>query len=100
MCWTRNCFSCRILIGRTFMVLVSYLHVCLFIHHRQDEWYHQASSVPPGWPSKGCIELKGLTLRYRDDLEPVIHNLTLSVHGGEKVWRSIAASCGCSLLLW
>lgn len=52
---------------------------------KENEWYHQPSSVPPGWPSKGCIELKGLTLRYRDDLDPVIHNLTLSIHGGEKV---------------
>lgn len=78
------------------MFLVSYLDVCLFIHRHQNEWYHQPSSVPPGWPSKGRIELKGLTLRYRDDLEPVIHNLSLGVHGGEKVWRSIGASCGRS----
>lgn len=92
MCWTLDRFSSRILIGLVFVVPVPYLHACLFIHGHQNEWYHQPSSVPPGWPSKGGIELKGLTLRYRDDLDPVIQNLTLSVHGGEKVWRSIRAS--------
>lgn len=65
--------------------------MCLLVCRHQDEWYRQPSSVPPEWPSKGIIELKGLTLRYRDDLEPVIHNLSLSVQGGEKVWWSITA---------
>lgn len=69
--------------------------MCLLIHHHQDEWYHKPSSVPAGWPSKGCVELKGLTLRYRDDLEPVIHNLSISIYGGEKVWRSISPSDHC-----
>lgn len=64
-------------------------HTTLIMSGRlQDEWYRQPSTVAPEWPSKGVIELKGLTLRYRDDLEPVIHNLSLSVQGAEKVKRS------------
>lgn len=73
------------------MFVVSCVDVYLLVCRHQDEWYRQPSSVAPEWPSKGVIELKGLTLRYREDLEPVIHNLSLSVQGGEKVWRSLTA---------
>lgn len=37
------------------------------------------------WPSQGAIQFMNYTTRYRPDLEPVLRNLTFSVHPGERV---------------
>ncbi|XP_011615233.2 multidrug resistance-associated protein 1 [Takifugu rubripes] len=52
---------------------------------KEAEWNHKPSYLPPGWPNKGCIDIRGFSLRYRDDLELAIRNITISVNGGEKV---------------
>ncbi|CAM9523069.1 unnamed protein product, partial [Ectocarpus sp. 13 AM-2016] len=38
-----------------------------------------------GWPSKGNIEVRDMSLRYREDLPPVLKGLTLSIKGGSRV---------------
>jgi ATP-binding cassette, subfamily C (CFTR/MRP), member 1 len=40
---------------------------------------------PVDWPSRGAIEFKGISLRYRPDLPLVLNNVSLSIKGGEKV---------------
>lgn len=40
---------------------------------------------PQEWPHKGSVEISDLTLRYREGLDTVLNNLTLSIQGGEKV---------------
>lgn len=52
---------------------------------KEAEWKHEPSSVPPGWPTDGCIDIKGLGLRYRHDLDLAIRNITISINRGEKV---------------
>ncbi|KAM3597276.1 uncharacterized protein V6R79_002334 [Siganus canaliculatus] len=52
---------------------------------KEAEWKHEHSSLPPGWPTEGCIDIKGFSLRYRHDLEPAIRDITISIHAGEKV---------------
>lgn len=41
--------------------------------------------VPPEWPSRGKIEFRNVTLRYREDLDPALKNLSFVINGGEKM---------------
>jgi ATP-binding cassette subfamily C (CFTR/MRP) protein 1 len=40
---------------------------------------------PPTWPDRGAIDFQFLQLRYRPELPLVLDNVSLSIHGGEKV---------------
>ncbi|KJA26268.1 hypothetical protein HYPSUDRAFT_36540 [Hypholoma sublateritium FD-334 SS-4] len=40
---------------------------------------------PAEWPISGNIEFKDLTLRYRAGLPNVLHGITMSIRGGEKI---------------
>eukprot|EP00953_Heterococcus_sp_UTEX-ZZ885_P040389 20644-Heterococcus_DN1.PRE.1 len=40
---------------------------------------------PEHWPQYGAIEFKGVSLRYRSDLELVLKDVSLSIKGGEKI---------------
>ncbi|XP_067333226.1 multidrug resistance-associated protein 1 isoform X2 [Channa argus] len=52
---------------------------------KEAEWKGEPSSTPPGWPTAGCIELRGFSLRYRQDLDLAIRNISININGGEKV---------------
>ncbi|XP_070778984.1 multidrug resistance-associated protein 1 isoform X2 [Enoplosus armatus] len=52
---------------------------------KEAEWKHKSSSLPPGWPTDGCIDFRDFGLCYRHDLDPAIHNITINIKGGEKV---------------
>uniref|UniRef100_A0A8D2LRU5 Multidrug resistance-associated protein 1 n=1 Tax=Varanus komodoensis TaxID=61221 RepID=A0A8D2LRU5_VARKO len=39
----------------------------------------------PGWPHKGQVEFRDYGLRYRDDMDLVLRNISISIDGGEKV---------------
>ncbi|KAE8283707.1 Multidrug resistance-associated protein 1 [Larimichthys crocea] len=52
---------------------------------KEAEWKHEFSSLPSGWPTHGCIDIRGFSLRYRHDLDPAIRNITFNINGGEKV---------------
>ncbi|XP_041812547.1 multidrug resistance-associated protein 1 isoform X2 [Chelmon rostratus] len=52
---------------------------------KEAEWKLEPSSLPPGWPTDGCIDIRGFSLRYRHDLDPAIRNITININGGEKV---------------
>ncbi|CAK9265220.1 unnamed protein product [Sphagnum jensenii] len=40
---------------------------------------------PPGWPSAGAIEFKNVVMRYRPELPPVLHGLSVQISSMEKV---------------
>lgn len=40
---------------------------------------------PPEWPTKGNVEFHDYSVRYREGLDLVLKQLSLSVKGGEKV---------------
>ncbi|CAK9207810.1 unnamed protein product [Sphagnum jensenii] len=40
---------------------------------------------PPGWPSAGVIEFKNVVMRYRPELPPVLHGLSVEIRSMEKV---------------
>ncbi|XP_008836595.1 canalicular multispecific organic anion transporter 2 isoform X1 [Nannospalax galili] len=48
-------------------------------------WVVESKCPPEGWPMRGEVEFRNYSVRYRPGLELVLKNLTLHVHGGEKV---------------
>ncbi|XP_008569047.1 PREDICTED: canalicular multispecific organic anion transporter 2 [Galeopterus variegatus] len=48
-------------------------------------WVVQDSRPPKGWPTRGEVEFRNYSVRYRPGLELVLRDLSLHVHGGEKV---------------
>ncbi|XP_047562923.1 ATP-binding cassette sub-family C member 3 isoform X2 [Lutra lutra] len=48
-------------------------------------WLVEGSRPPAGWPSKGEVEFRNYSVRYRPGLELVLKNLSVRVRGGEKV---------------
>ncbi|KAM9744789.1 multidrug resistance-associated protein 1 isoform 1-T1 [Menidia menidia] len=52
---------------------------------KEAEWKSEASCVPAGWPTEGCIHFRGFGLRYRHNLDLAIRNVTMTIKGGEKV---------------
>lgn len=37
------------------------------------------------WPQQGAIEFKELSMRYRPGLPNVLHGISMSISGGEKI---------------
>ncbi|XP_029540812.1 ATP-binding cassette sub-family C member 3 isoform X2 [Oncorhynchus nerka] len=48
-------------------------------------WEVEDKKPSPDWPSQGNVEFSDYSVRYREGLELVLKNLTLSVKGGEKI---------------
>ncbi|KAL0197385.1 hypothetical protein M9458_005925, partial [Cirrhinus mrigala] len=51
----------------------------------QAEWKLEHSTQPAGWPTAGHIEIRNFGLRYREDLELAISDISVNIEGGEKV---------------
>lgn len=51
----------------------------------QAPWEVEDKKPPPDWPTEGNVEFQDYSVRYREGLDLVLKNLTLSVKGGEKV---------------
>ncbi|KAK0153225.1 Multidrug resistance-associated protein 1 [Merluccius polli] len=49
------------------------------------EWRQESPTIPPGWPTAGLIEIRNFGLRYREDQDLAICNITVTILGGEKV---------------
>nr|AYM45159.1 ATP-binding cassette subfamily C member 1 [Carassius auratus] len=52
---------------------------------KEAEWRSENSTLPAGWPTTGHIEIRNFGLRYRDDLELAISDISVNIEGGEKV---------------
>ncbi|MEQ2232012.1 Canalicular multispecific organic anion transporter 2 [Ilyodon furcidens] len=48
-------------------------------------WEVENKKPPPEWPMEGNVEFKEYSVRYREGLDLVLRNITLSVKGGEKI---------------
>ncbi|KAL0984010.1 hypothetical protein UPYG_G00135860 [Umbra pygmaea] len=48
-------------------------------------WDVEDKKPSPDWPSQGNVEFKDYSVRYREGLDLVLRNITLSVRGGEKI---------------
>jgi len=53
----------------------------------EQEAAHEISeSKPhPKWPETGAIEFKDLEMRYRPGLPNILHGISMSIRGGEKI---------------
>ncbi|MQL75607.1 hypothetical protein Taro_007977 [Colocasia esculenta] len=45
----------------------------------------ESNRPPPGWPSSGDIRFQDVVLRYRPELPPVLHGISFTITGSEKV---------------
>lgn len=52
---------------------------------REAPWQLQNENVPTDWPQNGQVQFKDVDLRYREGLDLVLHQLTFTVNGTEKV---------------
>ncbi|KAM3860086.1 ATP-binding cassette sub-family C member 3, partial [Diretmus argenteus] len=48
-------------------------------------WEVEDKKPPSDWPAEGNVEFSDYSVRYREGLDLVLKNLTLSVKGGEKI---------------
>ncbi|XP_071492094.1 ATP-binding cassette sub-family C member 9-like [Diadema antillarum] len=46
---------------------------------------YEGLEPPPDWPSKGEIDIDGINVRYASELDPVLHDVTLTVSPLEKL---------------
>ncbi|XP_072030098.1 ATP-binding cassette sub-family C member 9-like [Amphiura filiformis] len=46
---------------------------------------YRGSEPPPGWPSRGAIEIDNISVRYAEKLPAVLKDVTMFVQAGEKV---------------
>jgi ABC-type multidrug transport system fused ATPase/permease subunit len=54
--------------------------------HEEDEGgQKRLVKTPPEWPSRGIIEFRNYSLRYRSDSEPVLKNINVRIESGEKI---------------
>ncbi|KAJ7086116.1 ABC protein [Mycena belliarum] len=40
---------------------------------------------PPGWPTRGAVEFKDVTMSYRPGLPNVLHGISVAINAGEKI---------------
>ncbi|KAF5894747.1 multidrug resistance-associated protein 1, partial [Clarias magur] len=52
---------------------------------KEAQWKLEKSLTPAGWPTVGRVEIRDFGLRYRPDLELAIHDINVTIQGGEKV---------------
>ncbi|RRT52092.1 hypothetical protein B296_00034325 [Ensete ventricosum] len=45
----------------------------------------ESNRPPPGWPSAGIIKFQDVVLRYRPELPPVLHGISFTIEGSEKI---------------
>lgn len=64
---------------------VERLHQYAF-HMPQEAAYHKnETQPPPEWPMTGYIQFNDVTMKYRENLPPVLKDLNFGVYPGEKV---------------
>ncbi|XP_048349117.1 multidrug resistance-associated protein 1-like isoform X1 [Sphaerodactylus townsendi] len=52
---------------------------------KEADWTMKPTSALSSWPQEGKVEFRGYGLRYREDMDLVLKNINVTVHGGEKV---------------
>ncbi|RXN01990.1 Multidrug resistance-associated protein 1 [Acipenser ruthenus] len=52
---------------------------------KEAVWRVEKTAPPQAWPTRGHIEIRDYGLRYREDLELVLKNISFTIEGGEKV---------------
>jgi ABC-type multidrug transport system fused ATPase/permease subunit len=62
--------------------------------HAVDQYSHIAQEAPheipekkppQDWPQRGAIEFRSVSMRYRPNLPNVLHGISMSIRGGERI---------------
>ena len=62
-----------------------YANICFDLCFQAD-WDSKGDSKPPdSWPTDGEVEWSEYSTRYREELDPVIKEVSLHIKGGEMV---------------
>ncbi|KAI8620137.1 P-loop containing nucleoside triphosphate hydrolase protein [Chytriomyces sp. MP71] len=59
--------------------------ICHYITELPSERTASVAQVPASWPATGTMQFKNLSMKYRDDLDPVLHGITFDIQSGQKV---------------
>ena len=59
----------------------------------------ESSRPPAQWPSKGCLSVQKLWVRYRQELPPVLKDVTFELAGGQKLGVCGRTGSGKSTLM-
>ena len=60
------------------------VHYARAVEQEAPHMLPEAKPLAP-WPSEGRIDMKGVVLKYRPELPPVLRDLSMSIKGGEKI---------------
>ncbi|XP_063229527.1 ATP-binding cassette sub-family C member 3-like [Bacillus rossius redtenbacheri] len=52
---------------------------------QEAPWVVESDKVPDNWPSEGRVEFHDYQVRYREGLDLVLHGISFTIEGGEKV---------------
>ncbi|XP_028669919.1 multidrug resistance-associated protein 1 isoform X2 [Erpetoichthys calabaricus] len=52
---------------------------------KEAQWKSKETTLPPTWPTSGRIEFRQYGLRYREDLDFALRDISVVIEGGEKV---------------
>ncbi|CAF3821860.1 unnamed protein product [Rotaria sp. Silwood1] len=86
--------------AETFMTSAERIHEYGQLVRENDKKIHGSKGFiqpPNDWPSRGIIEFKNYTFRYRPELDPVLKNLNLRIESQEKI--GIIGRTGMATLL-
>ncbi|CAM4852186.1 unnamed protein product, partial [Rotaria magnacalcarata] len=50
----------------------------------EASWDIQSKKPPPYWPIKGNINITNLSIRYRENLQLILKDLSIDIQSGEK----------------
>ncbi|PVF95679.1 ABC protein [Serendipita vermifera] len=51
----------------------------------EGRYQKNSNDVPEGWPKIGSVSFKEVTMSHRDDLPPILHSISFSIRGSEKI---------------
>jgi ABC-type multidrug transport system fused ATPase/permease subunit len=83
--------------AKSVTILLSFEHavdslIIPVVHYSQAELLEQEApheipdmKPPPEWPAHGAIEFRNVSMRYRPGLPTVLHGISMSIKGGEKI---------------
>lgn len=74
---------------------VSNLMIACFlknVNYLKAEWEVEHSKPDKSWPAEGKIEFKQYSVRYRDDLDFTLKNLSFTINPGEKVTENVSGN--------
>jgi ABC-type multidrug transport system fused ATPase/permease subunit len=51
----------------------------------EAKWIDEQNRPPANWPQNGAVQFESYTVKYREELDPVLKNIDCTISAGEKV---------------